>query len=535
MGLQIFLPAILICWLALVPMAAGSPLYQRESTIAPRASHTQIQLISPNPKTQLALLWTSICLAVFVAFAQSLVATMAAIAEDSRAWTFRFRLALYEHWWWTWISVLLSISLVLIVLSFLAGNDGETLGILVLSSATAMTIVRYAVPAWRGRVFVENRWLAWTGASRTAIPREKALVCGDAKQWSKVVNYLQRKGVNWSPLTASDEWGWTILPPAGIAHDATEILAQVTRAEASGNPTSRPRLSIAPDQLTACGLGSTVYDDGFPATSTNSSLQWGSAQGFRRRVSRAVTSMPVNLLLSKPLTVDGYPGDGICLAMGVLGRNKGLNPGSLVFDADDSLKKANGITPPNNLRLIPALESGSTWAPRPQKVLRSYYNTTMEAQYVRLGPAYIAAAAELALVFADCPGKAARVWFEHEMAQQDIELNKIMQQEQKPKGTVSSEDLNAMYRSSYVSMVMSINNLRWKKGDKGANLKRPDLLCGALLVYAETNNVPAWWSEDWATSRVRGEADSLTGEWRGPMAGLLGLVAFPAEMEAQTR
>ena len=459
---------------------------------------------------------------------------MAAVAEDSRAWTFRFRLALYEHWWWTWISVLLFISLVLIVCSFLAGNDGDTLGILALSSATAMTIVRYAVPAWRGKDFIENRWLAWTGASRTAIPREKALVCGDAKQWNKVISYLQKKGVSWSKPTASDEWGWTILPPAGIAPDATEVLAQITRAEASGNPTSRPRLSIAPDQLAACALGSTVYNDGFPATSANVSLQWSSAQGFRRRVSRAITSMPVNLLLSKPLTVDGYPGDGICLAMGVLGRNKGLNPASLVFDADDSLKKANGITPQNNFRLIPALEGGSAWAPRPQKVLRSYYNATMETQYNGLGRAYIAAAAELALIFADCPGKAATVWFEREMAQQDIELNKIMQQEQQPKGAVSSEHLNAMYRSSYVSMVMSLNNMRWKKGDKGANLKRPDLLCGALLVYAETNTLPAWWRESWAASRIREEVDSLVGEWKRPMAGLLGLAEFPADMEAQT-
>lgn len=150
-----------------------------------------------------------------------------------------------------------------------------------------------------------------------------------------VVNYPQQKGVNWSLLTASDEWGWTILPPAGIAPDTTEILSQVTRAEASGNPTSQPRLSIAPNQL---AVGLTVYNAGFPATSANVSFQWGSSQGlqgFRRRVSLAVTSMPVNLLLSSLETTHcrRVPG-GICLAMGVLGRKKGLNPTSLVFDAE---------------------------------------------------------------------------------------------------------------------------------------------------------------------------------------------------------
>jgi len=159
LALQILLPAILICWLALIPTVAGSPLYEveQENTILPRETPVQVKFIAANSKARIALLWACICVALFVAFIQSLVSTMAAVAEDSRAWTFRFRLALYEHWWWTWISMLLFISLVLIVLSFLAGNDGEALGILALSSATAMTVVRYAVPAWRGKDFIQNR------------------------------------------------------------------------------------------------------------------------------------------------------------------------------------------------------------------------------------------------------------------------------------------------------------------------------------------------------------------------------------------
>jgi hypothetical protein len=55
------------------------------------------------------------------------------------------------------------------VLSFLAGNNNDSVSVLALSTATTIAIVRYAMPAWRNRRFIENRWLAWTGNSRTAI------------------------------------------------------------------------------------------------------------------------------------------------------------------------------------------------------------------------------------------------------------------------------------------------------------------------------------------------------------------------------
>ena len=42
--------------------------------------------------------------------------------------------------------------------------------------------------------------------------------------------------------------------------------------------------------------------------------------------------MPSNLLQSRPFTVDGYVGDGLSLAMGILGRDKGLKPKNLIFN-----------------------------------------------------------------------------------------------------------------------------------------------------------------------------------------------------------
>lgn len=97
--------------------------------------------------------------------------------------------------------------------------------------------------------------------------------------------------------------------------------------------------------------------------------------------------MPSGLLQSRPFTIDGYAGDGLCLAMGILGRNKGLNPGNLLLNT--SKKVATGM------------ENFGTWVPRPNKVLRRYYSKTLKEQYGRLGAAFVGAATELALLVMD--------------------------------------------------------------------------------------------------------------------------------------
>jgi hypothetical protein len=134
-----------------------------------------------------------------------------------------------------------------------------------------------------------------------------------------------------------------------------------------------------------------VYDDGLHGNQNNPhgnvSLRWGEGQGSRRTVSRAISSMPFNLLASRPLTTDGYDGGGLCHAMWVLGRNKGLEPHTLVYDADDSMKTAHRIQRTGPKTLSTFLENNSTWAPRPRKVLRSYYSKTMKKQYIGLGDA----------------------------------------------------------------------------------------------------------------------------------------------------
>ncbi|KAG0703495.1 hypothetical protein DFH29DRAFT_916573 [Suillus ampliporus] len=49
------------------------------------------------------------------------------ICENQGLWTIRFSLARREHLWWTGIAVALVVSLGSMVLSFLAGNNSDSL------------------------------------------------------------------------------------------------------------------------------------------------------------------------------------------------------------------------------------------------------------------------------------------------------------------------------------------------------------------------------------------------------------------------
>lgn len=128
-----------------------------------------------------AFSWSSVGLAVLTAFLQGLVTAIATMTEQSNRWTFRFRLALYEHWWWTVVSALLLCSLLMNALSFASGTGGEPISVLALSATAFIAIVQYMIPAWQDRHYTRCRWLTWTGDSRTTIPRSHAGFCGNAK------------------------------------------------------------------------------------------------------------------------------------------------------------------------------------------------------------------------------------------------------------------------------------------------------------------------------------------------------------------
>ncbi|KAL9093888.1 MAG: hypothetical protein Q9165_003811 [Trypethelium subeluteriae] len=505
------------------------------------------QTTAPVPITHItdargrtALLWSSIGLAVLTSVLQGIISTVVLIAEEQDMWTFRFRIAKFEHWWWTAVGTLLMMSFGLIVISFLAGNNNDSVGVLALSTATAIVIVRYAIPSWRHRYYIRSRWLAWTGPSRTAISYRYGPVCGTDRHWERLSKMIRPT----SAAPPSDDWGLALNPHKGIAEDPTAILNGL--GEINSSMIFGQNWEIGP-----C-----VYDDGFRGDyNINSlSLLWGSATGFRPRVSRAINSMPQSLLKSRPFTVDGYNGEGLCLAMGILGRNKGLLPRGIVFDSDDSIKQARGVRRENALRgTITELENTSKWAPRPNKVMRSYYKRALEEQYGSLPSSFTAAATELALIFLDCSPAAIQQWLSYKLEQQSLEVNIQMS---RPANysleniAATEKQLQTLYRAQYVSMILSINY--WPpSGVSRASpterhpVYRPDLYCFALLYLAEGAvqeakgkwqkgqgaSKPAWWGKDWVKARLTLEASSLQGNWHECAAWLLGLKSWPTGLE----
>ena len=459
-------------------------------------------LFHVSQRAQNGFLWSSVGLAILTALLQGLVTALAFMTESSNYWTFRFRIARIEHWWWTIVSATLLVSLVLIILSFLAGNTNEAISILALSTATFLTIVQYMIPAWRSRQFLENRWLAWTGSSRTSIQASKAVFCGDKVQWARLVRELHLSDTQFTP---SDWYGWRLRPVKGIAEDPTDILRNVN--------TDHSKELGCEIRIPARFIYSTGENN------TNSmSLLWGRHQGFRKRVSRATSSMPNNLLQSRPFTVDGYVGDGLCLAMGILGRNKGLQPKNLVFNTSRAVSTS--------------MEEFGTWAPRPNKVLRSYYASTLKAQYSGLGQAYVDAATELALLMMGVPPRAIAAWLKADMEQQLIASN----------GEIAEADsdnrlkeLEANYESSYVSMIISLNYMNKRMDAQSADKKwaqRPDFICTGLLLKARGAMEPLWWNKPSVIDARNAQINALDGTmWKEPTALLLGLPQWPTGFE----
>lgn len=476
------------------------------------ANSTVFSVLETGHVDAIAFSWASIGIAVITAIFQGLVAALASMTESSMQWTFRFRLALVEHWWWTFVSVLLLTSLVMSIIAFTAGKGGDPVSVLALSSASFLAMVQYLLPAWQHREYVETRWLAWSGDSRTAIKKEHQWLCGSHEEWTKLVRRY-RPRLRRLQTTPSDYYGWSLRSNNGIRIDPTDLIRVLddTDLQTVDSEKAKPATGI--------------YTNADP-TATTVSFRWGREQRFCRRVSRAVSAMPFCLLTSNPKTADGYDGKGLAIAMGILGRNKGLQPWKLVFHMSSQTSSS--------------LENSSTWTPRPAKVLRSFYKYTLQAQYGGLGEQFVNASVELALLMADVPSRVRDLWLkaglEHQCLHTDALLNQVTRSQ------CSDEErratLSAHYESNFVSMIISLNSidvdvLSAKQGHDISTLRRPDVTCTGLLLKARGQARPSWWTNDDIRRLRRREIESLSinVDWRTQAAHLVGLEGWPAGLE----
>ncbi|KAJ5930338.1 hypothetical protein N7466_005831 [Penicillium verhagenii] len=324
--------------------------------------------------------------------------------------------------------------------------------------------------------------------------------CGTRDDWrilSKEVVIAEGKDV------PSDYYGWHIFPLTGISQDPTDILKDINTTALGG-----------PDRS---GTIDFLYDDGYPELQTLSLLWGAEAQGFQPRVSRSISAMTASLLRSQPFTSEGYAGEGFCLAMGILGRNKGLKPKNIVFKMTSSIS--------------PGLEQKSAWRPRPSKTLRSYYKKALEAQYGGLGEDFVSAAVELSLILMDADEPAIAAWLKAACEHQNFEINRTLRSLK-----ATPHQLRAHYESSYVSMIISINNMRDKqlgrRNHELAQAKRPDIICLGLRLKAEgVKHPPDWWNSPEIEAYRAGERDHLDHDWYDEAAKLLGLESYPNGFE----
>jgi hypothetical protein len=390
--------------------------------------------------------------------------------------------------------------------AFASGSSGEAVSVLALSSATFLAVVQYMLPAWQHRHYILTRWWAWTGDSRTTIQRDKAGLCGDAEAWKQLVRKNKAK-LSRLRQTPSDVYGWQLWAVGGIPYDPTDILNVIGDSQST---------LIDSEKGDRC-VG--IYHNA-DESSGQVSLKWGQQQRFRRVISRAVSSMPLGLLRSSPVTVDGYDGQGLAKAMGILGRNKGQQPWKLVFKMDSTISSR--------------MENSSTWTPRPAKVLRSFYKKTLEGQYGGLGHDFVAASVELALLMADMPYWAIDAWLRAGLEHQLLHTNHFLATE--ILNIVSTAErsaaLTAHYESSYVSMIISLNNMNGRMKEKPHHStvpNRPDIMCLGLLLKARGFQEPSWWNRPDVAKMRFDQISSLSKEtdWKMPMARLLGLQDWP--------
>lgn len=422
----------------------------------------------------LQIFWTATAITVAVSLLHGAIVTLFQVCETQHLWTIRFSLARYEHIWWTAIVFPLVASLGSMVLSLLSGNNNDSLVTILLACASSLAVFRYVWPAWRNRHYYSNRWAVWTGPSRTGIDSSLVPLIQGNDPWlilSKSAPVIKRLPVDINvPIFNSN---LIVYDPTDILKANKHLIDTVTK-QSEKQPDEKLKVAIEPllrepDDKT--GLYAPIHSDS-PA-----SLLWGSHIGFSPRVSRGILAVPKRLLQSSPLTSSGHDGQPVCLAHGILARNKGLQPHTFILSLNSG-----------------RLEQKCIQWPRPSKVLRTYYHEEMNAAYGGLGPEFVEAATELALILADSSHSLIEDWLSLRMEHQDHALNN-----QLARLGATDEELKVLYRLSYAAMLVSLSAHR--KGRKW----RPEMKLFIAYWKKCKGDMPAWIGEAAIVERIMNE------------------------------
>lgn len=385
--------------------------------------------------------------------------------------TLYFDITLHWHLWRSFLAAILAIACFhgLLDLVELGLIPWPTVAIVLGLLCTG--IYSYITPAWADVQYMRTRWAAWSGMSRTAIAPPLVPHLPQTREgWEKVASEYP---VKMNPVEKVPAW-W-IFRARGIRADPTTLLSAKARAGLTYPQAAPPK---AAHGRPSRNFPANTYRPIVPSTAA--SLLWGEQISFSRRVSQAITSLPPPYLSSSPSLPRGVPAQGLVLAFGILARNKGLAPATLVCN----------LTSQSSLRVF---EDYSAWYPRPAKTLRSYFQQEMESAFGKLGPAYVSAATELALILADVPSAIVLEWLGHNLEHQDLALN-IRAEEL----GATEEELSRIYRGHYAAKLVSLNRYQGGQG------LRPEMLVFDAMCRREGVEIPEWaMGEEMAERRRR--------------------------------
>jgi hypothetical protein len=341
-----------------------------------------------------------------------------------------------------------------------------------LQTAFLFVFFHLMLPLGEARDYFDLRWKAWTGPSRSGIPPSLTRYMGDEHDWISMLASCRAVQVH-----AVERFLNLLSPFAnGIKQDPTSILNARLVMDEEADTVWVPRS----ENKTG------VYAPSEPDLAV--SFLWGTRLGFRPRCSRGIISVPRNLLSFNPQLKNGVDGRPLCLAHGILARNKGLEPQKLVCN----LRKNQSFR---------EFEENSVFWPRPAKTLRSFYQAELGRSFSALGEDYVTAAAELALLLADAGSATIHDWLDGHMEHQDIELNNEI-----ASLGATLQDLSRLYRGHYAVKLVSLSVHRL-----GIRI-RPELAVFRALCRLEgVEDLPQWLSKDVLQERLRQE-DTLLGQ-----------------------
>lgn len=393
--------------------------------------------------------------------------------ERASLFTLYFHLTHHWHLWRSFLAVIFASA------CFCGLFDLVGLGVIPWSIVTLVLgllctgVYSYVAPAWADVQYMRARWAAWSGMSRTAISPPLVPYLPQTKEgWE---NMASKYPVKMNPVEKVPAW-W-IFQAKGIRVDPTTLLSAKARAGLTYPQEASPKASQGRPSR---NLPANTYRPIAPSTAA--SLLWGEQTSFSRRVSQAIISLPRPYLSSSPSLPRGVPAHGLVLAFGILARNKGLAPATLVCNLT------------SHQSALRAFEEYSVWYPRPTKTLRSYFRQEVESAFGTLGPAYVSAATELALILADVPPAVVLEWLGNNLEHQDLALN-IRAEEL----GATEEELNRLYRGHYGAMLVSLNRYQ------GGQELRPEMLVFDAMCRREGVEIPEWAMGEEIVERKRKE------------------------------